>query len=238
MSQHSSTITGPSAPPRGGGDMATFTADAIAVAVDGQLLLEDISFRLEPGQLLAITGPSGCGKTMLLRSLAGLIDPVAGQLRLNGEAPQQLGWPAYRRRVLLVHQQPVLTPGTIRDNLERPFRYRAAASPWNEAAATRFLERLHIEAERLEQRADSLSVGQQQRVCLVRALLLQPDVLLLDEPTSALDETARDAVEALIREVAMERSTAAVIVTHDAAQAERWCDVQLALQPTAGGNGQ
>ncbi len=233
MSRHTSIITSRSAPPNGGRNKALFTADAITVAVDGQILLEDMSFRLEPGQLLAITGPSGCGKTMLLRSLAGLIDPVAGQLRLNGETPQQLGWPAYRRRVLLVHQQPVLTPGTIRDNLERPFRYRAAASPWDEYAATGLLERLHLEADRLDQHAESLSVGQQQRVCLIRALLLRPDVLLLDEPTSALDDTARDAVEAIIREVAAERAATAVIVTHDAAQAGRWCDAQLALHPTA-----
>jgi ABC-type iron transport system FetAB ATPase subunit len=193
------------------------------VAAGQRLLLEGIDLELHRGELLALRGPSGCGKTTLLRAVAGLIDPAAGEVELSGVCPAELRWPCYRRRNVLVDQQPVLFPGSVRENLARPFRYGTATRPFDPARAEALLARLRLDPGRFAQEARELSQGEQQRVCLVRALLLDPTALLLDEPTSALDEEAEVAVEELIAATAREHGLAALIVTHDSVQAERWC---------------
>jgi putative ABC transport system ATP-binding protein len=175
---------------------------------------------------VALTGPSGAGKTLTLRAIAGLIDPDSGDLFLHGQRPSELGWPAWRRRVVYVAQRPVMFEGTVTDNLERAFRYRAARGSFGTERASELLRRLGLD-DRLEQAARSLSVGEQQRVALVRALLVDPDVLLLDEPTSALDPEATQNVEELLADGP--DGMAVVVVTHDATQAERLCDRCVAL---------
>jgi putative ABC transport system ATP-binding protein len=202
-----------------------------AVAAAGRTLLAGIDLQLSGGELLAIIGPSGCGKTSLLRAVAGLTDPVEGEARLAGQCPADLRWPCYRRRNVLVDQRPVLRSGTVRANLERPFRYRTATGPYPAAAAQELLEQLGLGPDRLNQDARSLSQGEQQRVCLARALLLEPAVLLLDEPTSALDEEAAAATEQVVRREARHRGLAGLIVTHSRRQAERWCDRSFDLKP-------
>ena len=105
------------------------------VAAGQRLLLEGIDLELHRGELLALRGPSGCGKTTLLRAVAGLIDPAAGEVELSGVCPAELRWPCYRRRNVLVDQQPVLFPGSVRENLARPFRYGTATRPFDPARA-------------------------------------------------------------------------------------------------------
>jgi putative ABC transport system ATP-binding protein len=195
----------------------------LAVAAGDIRLLENIDFELHAGELVALTGPSGCGKTTLLRAICGLEDPAAGQVLLRGRLAEAIGWPQFRRSVVLVEQRPVLFDTSVEANLRRPFTYRACGSPFPAERAQALLHRLGIGAHRLRQNARSLSVGQQQRLCLIRALLLDPLVLLLDEPTSALDRDAVADVEDLIREQAEQRGLAALIVTHDRAQADGWC---------------
>lgn len=218
-------------------DGVLLRGEELCIALDdGQVLLRGVNFTLKAGQRMAVAGPSGCGKTMLLRSVAGLIDLAGGRVMLKGRSAAEVGWPAFRRQVVLVDQRPVLLDATVRANLELPFRYRVTqmgvgAQRFDETEAVSLLERLHVEPHRLDQAAPSLSVGQQQRICLVRAMLLRPAVLLLDEPTSALDEPSRDAVEALVAERSQRHGMAALIVTHDSAQAERWCHTRLVLEP-------
>jgi ABC-type iron transport system FetAB ATPase subunit len=155
--------------------------------------------------------------------VAGLIDPAAGEVELAGVCPAELRWPCYRRRNILVDQQPVLFPGSVRENLARPFRYPTATGTFDPARAEALLAELRLGANRFDHEARELSQGEQQRVCLARALLLEPAALLLDEPTSALDEEAEAAVEEFVATAARERGLAALIVTHDSLQAERWC---------------
>ena len=218
-------------------DGVLLRGEELCIALDdGQVLLRGVNFTLKAGQRMAVAGPSGCGKTMLLRSVAGLIDLAGGRVMLKGRSAAEVGWPAFRRQVVLVDQRPVLLDATVRAHLELPFRYRVTqmgvgAQRFDETEAVSLLERLHVEPHRLDQAAPSLSVGQQQRICLVRAMLLRPAVLLLDEPTSALDEPSRDAVEALVAERSQRHGMAALIVTHDSAQAERWCHTRLVLEP-------
>jgi len=195
----------------------------LAVAAGSRPLLSDLDLTLAPGERVALSGPSGSGKTTLLRTITGLIDPAAGTVELNGSCPDELRWPCFRRRTVLVEQRPVLLAGSVRDNLARPFSYRSATSAFPAARAEELLTRLGLSEDVLAQEATSLSQGEQQRICLVRAVLLEPQVMLLDEPTSALDEGATAAVEALVSTETETRGAAALIVTHNRDQSHRWC---------------
>ena len=154
--------------------------------------------------------------------MAGLIDPADGQLHLEGRQPAEIGWPVFRRCVSLVGQRPVLLDGDVRANLAWAFGLASSkAVSFPEAWARELLLRIGLTDEVWTQPARSLSEGQKQRVCLLRALLTKPKVLLLDEPTSALDRDSTRAVEVLIREQLAAQATAAVMVTHDDAQIAR-----------------
>jgi len=213
-------------------DKTLLKLDRLAVACRGVRLLEGIDLHLQGGELTGLTGPSGCGKTTLLRAIAGLIDPLEGQVLYRGGPGRTEGWPVYRRQVVLVEQQPVVFDSTVKENLARPFRYRSAhGKPFPDGPACQLLDRLGVGADRMGQNARSLSVGQQQRVCLVRAILVEPEVLLLDEPTSALDEDVASEVETLLLEIVRREDRSALIVTHDRRQVERWCDRCLDLAP-------
>jgi len=191
----------------------------VTVGAGGKRLLVGLSIELEPGRAISLLGPSGCGKTTLLRGVACLDDLVSGELTLGSQAPSDIGEPAWRRRVTYVAQRPVLFDGSLLDNLERPFTYRSATRCFDRERAEELLASFDLEGAR-DQSASTLSEGQRQRACLVRALLLQPEVLLLDEPTSALDERRRDAVEATLRGQ-LEHGVSMLVVTHDAMLSDR-----------------
>jgi putative ABC transport system ATP-binding protein len=199
----------------------------------GTRLLSGLDLDVAPGEVCAVTGASGVGKTTLLRALAGLIDFAEGEVRLGGQIPADIGWPTFRRRVVYVAQRPALHEESVEATLARPFRYRSAKGAFSAGRAEELLARVGVGAERLSQEARSLSVGQQQRVCVVRGLLVEPEFLLADEPTSALDAEAVRAVEELLREEAHLRQMGVLVVTHDAAQAERFCDRRIDLGPFA-----
>jgi ABC-type iron transport system FetAB ATPase subunit len=196
----------------------------LAVVAGGVRLLENIDLDLRAGELVAITGPSGSGKTSLLRTVSGLVDPLEGEVLFEDRPAGTDGWPAYRRRVVLMDQRPALLEAGVRKNLERPFSYASAGKPFPAQRAKELLEKFGLGGIKDGQDARSLSVGEQQRLCLIRALLVEPAVMLMDEPTSALDKDAAADVERLIKEEAGACYLAALIVTHDEAQAARLCD--------------
>jgi len=202
-----------------------------------QPLIEGLCLQLHAGQRLAVAGPSGLGKTTLLRSFAVLADPMAGQMTHEGKTPQQWGYPAFRQRVMLVAQRPVLGEGSVEHHLRRAFGFAASRGERYDAKqASEWLAALGLRQDVLSQEASKLSVGQQQRVALVRGLLLGPRVLLLDEPTSALDEAAADQVGALLEQLGQQQGLAALIVTHQPQFIERWCDGVVDLASNAVGN--
>lgn len=205
------------------------------VAAGSRTILRGISLGLDVSVSTAVVGPSGCGKTTLLRTVAGLADPASGRVLLDGKTGSEHGWPAFRRRVVYVAQNPTLLSGTVRLNLQRPFHYSVDSRAFDEDRAVELLKLLGLGPGTLDREARSLSVGQQQRVCLVRGRLVEPDVLLLDEPTSALDEENVELVETQLCHLVEEHSIAALVVTHDRSQAERMCSSMLDLQPFRAG---
>jgi len=211
----------------------------LAIDAGEARLLEGLTFEVGGGQSVALTGPSGCGKTTLLRALAGLDDPAAGAVRFRGRSPLQLGWPRYRRHVVFVHQRPVMLEATVEENLRRPLRHHAVDRAFDAEVVAGRLAAVGLSRDHLRRPARTLSIGQQQRVSLIRALQLDPEVLLLDEPTAALDEESRESVEAMVREHCARKQKGAVLVTHDRAQAERLCSRTIDLRPylTAAGGG-
>jgi putative ABC transport system ATP-binding protein len=208
--------------------------DQLTLTINNQTLIDQFSLTLEQGEFVGLHGPSGCGKSTLLRGIAGLLAAESGDVRLGEHSPEELGWPSFRRAVLYVQQTPTLIEGTVRENLARPFSYRALEQEFDVDAAADLLERLELKRSLLDQAAGSLSIGEQQRACLVRALQLKPPVLLLDEPISALDKDAARAVIDLLAEMRDQNQLSAIIATHQRDQVDRICDRWVELQPKGG----
>jgi putative ABC transport system ATP-binding protein len=152
--------------------------------------------RIGNGEFLVLEGPSGAGKSTLLRLLCRLEEPDSGTILLRGEPLSAMDPVRLRRRVCYIQQTPTVVEGSVRANLLLPFGFKAnsdLARPGDEALRARLLEFLLDEVE-LDQPASALSVGQKQRLCLIRALLLEPEAMLFDEPTSALDKQSAAVV--------------------------------------------
>lgn len=207
--------------------MALLSIEDVAISVHGRRLLAGVSASLAAGELVGVAGPSGSGKTELLRAIAGLRDAERGSFRFEGRDRADMHWPEWRRRVTYVGQKPVMLEGSVHDNLGRPFRYRSVGGAPDDDELRHLLGRMGLDASIMTQRARTLSVGEQQRVALARALAIRPSVLLLDEPTSALDADAVERVEALVQKHADSSGLAALIVSHDAAQLDRWTHRQI-----------
>jgi ABC-type cobalamin/Fe3+-siderophores transport system ATPase subunit len=201
-----------------------FELDGVTLARAGQVVLSDLSARI-PGGASCIAGPSGSGKSTLLRLLNRLADPDSGTVAYRGRDGREYDPLALRREVSLVPQLPAPLEGTVSENVL--FGVRLAGG---DADVGRVLELAGLDLSFSERDASQLSVGEQQRVMLARALALEPAVLLLDEPTSALDEGARTAVERTLLGLRDELDLSYVLVTHDLEQAGRLADWVLRLE--------
>ena len=197
----------------------------MALRRGGALVLDDVDVDI-PNGATCIWGRSGSGKSTLLRLLNRLADPTQGRVLLRGLDLRELDPLALRRRVALVSQLPSLVGSTVAANVELGPRLGGRRAPVDVAA---LLERVDLDPELAGRDAARLSVGQQQRVVLARALALEPEVFLLDEPTSALDARARAAVEATILDICSSTGVSVVLVTHDRSQAARIADWLLEL---------
>jgi putative ABC transport system ATP-binding protein len=191
---------------------------------DGKTVLDSLSAGIPEGST-AIVGPSGAGKSTLLRLLNRLADPDRGEIDYRDRPLNSYEPLALRREVALVPQLPALLEGTVESNL----RYAAelAGEPLD---LDRTLALAGLDPSFAERDVSKLSVGEQQRAMLGRALAQRPSVLLLDEPTSALDHIARDTIEAALAELRHELEISIVLVSHDPEQARRLSDWVLRLE--------
>ena len=211
-------------------DRPVFRLKDVSVGFGSKTVLSGIDLEVMPGSITALIGPTGCGKSTLLRSLNRMNDNTRGYWRrgtieLDGEEIDRSGTDllGLRRRVGMVFQRPNPFPMSIRDNVVAGVRaHRMAPRGMLSALAERHLKEVSLWGAVAERMGDSpfrLSGGQQQLLCLARALAVEPEVLLLDEPTSSLDPVTTEIVEDLLRRLAPKLTI--VIVTHNLAQARR-----------------
>jgi putative ABC transport system ATP-binding protein len=201
-----------------------FELSEVSLTRGDRRVLDSVSAGIALGAT-AIVGPSGAGKSTLLRLLNRLVDPDAGEIAYRGRPLDTYEPLALRREVSLVPQLPALLEGTVESNL----RY-AAALAGKELDAARCLGLAGLDPGFAGRDVAKLSVGEQQRTMLARALAQEPAVLLLDEPTSALDHAARDAIEATLAELRRELEISVVLVSHDPEQARRLSDWVVRLE--------
>jgi putative spermidine/putrescine transport system ATP-binding protein len=185
----------------------------LAKSYGGVAALEPVSLGVRRGEFLTLLGPSGSGKTTLLMMVAGLVDPSAGRILIDGADITTR--PAYRRDIGVVFQSYALFPHlSVFDNVAFPLemRRRPKAEVKRAVAAALDLVRLGPYADRLPR---ELSGGQQQRVAFARAIVFEPSIVLMDEPLGALDKRLRDELKLEIRRLHRELGATIVYVTHD-----------------------
>ena len=207
----------------------------------GDHALVGINLTLPPGQVMALIGPSGAGKSTLIRCVNRLVEPTSGSIRLEGTELTRLSGRKLReaRRAMgMIFQEYALVERlTVMENVLsgrlgyvgfwRSFLRRYAQQDITEAF--RLLERVGL-SHAFDKRADALSGGQRQRVGIARALIQQPNLLLVDEPTASLDPKTSRLIMRLIRELCNERKLAAIINIHDVALAQHFADRIVGLR--------
>lgn len=182
--------------------------------------LQIVDLEVAPGETVVLIGPSGCGKSTLLRLLAGLVTSDSGRIVFDGQNLTEESLPLLRRRMGYVIQEGGLFPHlNIRRNVTLMADYLRHNPVGVEARLAELSELVHLPKDLWSRYPDQLSGGQRQRVSLMRALMLDPDVLLLDEPLGALDPMIRYDLQQDLKQIFIELGKTVVMVTHDIAEA-------------------
>ena len=182
-------------------------------------ILRGVTFAVQAGEVFSVVGPSGAGKSTLLRTINRLVESTAGNIFLDGAPIEEINPLELRRRIGMVFQLPALFGDTVEDSVLYGVRLAGKC-----ADVERLLGLAGLAPSLASRNPQSLSVGQQQRVSIARALALEPEVLLMDEPTSALDQVARQRIEDLIGQLNKELGLTIVVVSHALDQVERIAD--------------
>jgi len=190
--------------------------------------VEKMDFDIEEGSLVTLLGPSGCGKTTLLRMVAGLEEPTEGDIFIKGNRINDT--PIHKRNLGMIFQNYALFPHkTIFDNVAFGLKYRDVSKEEIKTKVTRALEMVRLPG--VEHRMPSqLSGGQQQRIAMARAIVIEPDVLLMDEPLSALDENLREEMRREVDNLQQMLGVTTIFVTHDQREALSMSDKILVMK--------
>lgn len=202
--------------------VAKLAARGLAVERGGRAVLEVDELEVVPGQVLAVLGPNGAGKSTLLHVLALLETPTRGEVLFDGVPVRGDPLP-YRRRMAVVFQESLLLDTSVESNVASGLVLRGVPARERERRVALWLERFAI-APLARRSGRTLSGGEAQRASLARALVMEPEVLLLDEPFAALDTPTREALMDDLERVLRDMDTATVLVTHDRAEALRLGD--------------
>jgi NitT/TauT family transport system ATP-binding protein len=215
MTQHAPTpqVNAADAPP---------AVEALSVCKtyrNGTQALAPTDFRLMPGEFVSLIGPSGCGKSTLLKLVAGLLEPSDGRLQWWRQPRLQAGAGRPGQRLAFVFQEATLMPwSTVEANVRLPLDLQQVPRDEAEARVRQALARVGL-ARHARYRPRELSGGMQMRVSIARALVTEPDLLLMDEPFGALDEITRNRLDEDLRQLWAERGLSVMFVTHSVYEA-------------------
>ena len=191
-------------------------------------VIKDVNIDFEKGHFVTFLGPSGCGKTTLLRMVAGFSEPDDGEILLNGKRIERI--PPYSRNTAMVFQEYALFPHmNVFDNVSYGLRVKNRPKEEIERRVKEALDLMQLKG--MEDRfPNQMSGGQQQRVAVARALVMNPEVLLLDEPLSNLDAKLRESVRVELRDIQKKMGLSTIYVTHDQSEALSMSDMIVVLK--------
>lgn len=191
-------------------------------------VIKDVNIDFEKGHFVTFLGTSGCGKTTLLRMVAGFYEPDDGEILLNGKRIERI--PPYSRNTAMVFQEYALFPHmNVFDNVSYGLRVKNRPKEEIERRVKEALDLMQLKG--MEDRfPNQMSGGQQQRVAVARALVMNPEVLLLDEPLSNLDAKLRESVRVELRDIQKKMGLSTIYVTHDQSEALSMSDMIVVLK--------
>jgi NitT/TauT family transport system ATP-binding protein len=208
-------------------------ADSVnMVFPSGQAALSSVSFEVRSGEFVALVGPSGCGKSTLLRMIAGLIAPTSGRMLIR----DRRAFEAHQDdRIGFVFQEPRLLPWrSAAHNVRLPLELEGAGRAGQESSVPEVLELVGLTARDSNKTPRMLSGGMRMRVSLARALVTNPNLLLLDEPFGALDDILRQQLNSDLTRIWMQRRPTTMFVTHNVAEAVYLSQRILVITPSPG----
>jgi D-methionine transport system ATP-binding protein len=206
------------------------STDQVSYQTKFRTLLTNVSVAIAQGSKTALIGATGSGKTTFLRLLNRLTDPSVGTIFLNGKNIQEIPIQTLRRRVMLVPQEPSLLGMTVHEALSYPLKIQNLPQSEIDGRSQKWIDKLQIDRKLLNRSELELSLGQRQWIAIARAVLMEPEVLLLDEPTSALDRgLSHLLLDTLTELTQLPQPVTVVMINHQLDLVQTWCDRLICL---------